>query len=266
LKVPSSLKFVYDGICGEMVTGKDLILYAIGQIGVDGARYKAMEFTGEAICNLPIDDRFTVCNMAVEAGAKNGIIVPDGITLEYLKGRTEEPFLTFSSDPDAAYECEYRWDASKIEPLVAQPFSPANVVPASEVKNVRLHQVVIGSCTNGRITDLRAAAKMMKGKKVARGVRTLVFPATQSIYLQAMREGLLETFIEAGAMISPPICGPCLGGHMGLLADGEVAIATTNRNFVGRMGHKNSKVYLSSPYTAAASAVAGYIIDPRQVL
>lgn len=266
LKVPSSLRFVYDGTLGELVTGKDLILHTIGQIGVDGARYKAMEFTGEAIRNLPIDDRFTVCNMAVEAGAKNGIITPDEITLDYLKGRSTEPFLTFSSDDDATYEREYRWDASKIEPLVAQPFSPANVVPVSEVRNVNVHQVVIGSCTNGRITDLRAAAKILKGKKAARGVRVLVFPATQTIYLQALKEGLLEIFVEAGAMISPPICGPCLGGHMGLLADGEIAISTTNRNFSSRMGHKNSKVYLASPYTAAAAAVTGSIIDPRQVI
>jgi 3-isopropylmalate/(R)-2-methylmalate dehydratase large subunit len=265
LKVPASLRFVFDGALQPMVTGKDLILHTIGQIGVDGALYKAMEFTGETIRTLPIDDRFTICNMAVEAGAKNGIIAADEITMQYLEGRMRGTYLTFSSDPDAAYETEYRWDASAIEPLVAQPFLPSNVVPASTVKNVKVDQVVIGSCTNGRISDLRAAAQVMKGKKAARGVRVVVFPATQQIYLEAMKEGLLETFVEAGAMISPPICGPCLGGHMGLLADGEVAVSTTNRNFVGRMGHKNSKVYLASPYTAAASAVAGYIIDPRQV-
>ncbi|MGA2990326.1 MAG: 3-isopropylmalate dehydratase large subunit [Candidatus Korobacteraceae bacterium] len=265
LKVPASLRFVFDGALQPMVTGKDLILHTIGQIGVDGALYKAMEFTGETIRTLPIDDRFTICNMAVEAGAKNGIIAADEITMQYLEGRMRGTYLTFSSDPDAAYEIEYRWDASAIEPLVAQPFLPSNVAPAREVKNVKVDQVVIGSCTNGRISDLRAAAQIIKGKKAARGVRVVVFPATQQIYLEAMKEGLLEIFVEAGAMISPPICGPCLGGHMGLLADGEVAIATTNRNFVGRMGHKNSKVYLASPYTAAASAVAGYIIDPRQV-
>ena len=266
LKVPASLKFVFSGALPPMVTGKDVILHTIGQIGVDGALYKAMEFTGEAIRALSIDDRFTICNMAVEAGAKNGIIAFDDITKEYLDGRVREPYLTFSSDPDAVYEAEHRWDASALEPLVAQPFLPSNVAPASAVKNVKVDQVVIGSCTNGRISDLRAAAQVMKGKKAARGVRLLVFPATQQIYLQAMKEGLLEIFVEAGAMVSPPICGPCLGGHMGLLADGEVAVSTTNRNFASRMGHKNSKVYLSSPYTAAASAVAGYIVDPRQVI
>ena len=266
LRVPASLRFVFDGALQPMVTGKDVILHTIGQIGVDGALYKAMEFTGEAIRSMPIDERFTVCNMAVEAGAKNGIIAPDAVTMQYLEGRARGPNLVFGSDADAAYEAEFRWDASTLEPLVAQPFLPSNVAPASAVKNVKVDQVVIGSCTNGRISDLRAAAQIMKGKKAARGVRLLIFPATQQIYLEAMKEGLLEIFVEAGAMISPPICGPCLGGHMGLLADGEVAVSTTNRNFVGRMGHKNGKVYLASPYTAAASAVAGYIIDPRQVI
>ena len=266
LRVPASLRFVFDGALQPMVTGKDLILHTIGEIGVDGALYKAMEFTGEAIRSMPIDERFTVCNMAVEAGAKNGIIAPDAVTMQYLDGRAKGPMLTFASDADATYEAEFHWDASAIEPLVAQPFLPSNVAPAGAVKNVKVDQVVIGSCTNGRISDLRAAAQIMKGKKAARGVRVVVFPATQQVYLEAMKEGLLEIFVEAGAMVSPPICGPCLGGHMGLLADGEVAVSTTNRNFVGRMGHKNSKVYLSSPYTAAASAVAGYIIDPRQVI
>lgn len=265
LKVPSAMKFVFNGAMGKMVTGKDLILRTIGQIGVDGALYKSMEFTGETIRSLPIDDRFTICNMAIEAGAKNGIIDLDETTMEYLKGRTKEPFQVFTSDPDAEYEIVYNWDASRIRPLVAQPHSPDNVTAASDVKDVKVNQVVIGSCTNGRISDLRAAAGILQGKTVASGVRLLVFPATQEILLQAIREGLIETFIEAGAMISPPICGPCLGGHMGLLADGEVAITTTNRNFMGRMGHKNSKMYLSSPYTAAASAVAGYIIDPTEV-
>ncbi len=266
LRVPASLRFVFDGVLQPMVTGKDVILHTIGEIGVDGALYKAMEFTGEAIRSMPIDERFTVCNMAVEAGAKNGIIAPDAITMQYLDGRARGPMLTFASDADAAYEAEFRWDASALEPMVAQPFLPSNVAPAGDVRDVKVDQVVIGSCTNGRISDLRAAAQIMKGKKAAQGVRVLVFPATQQVYLEAMKEGLLEIFVEAGAMVSPPICGPCLGGHMGLLADGEVAVSTTNRNFVGRMGHKNSKVYLSSPYTAAASAVAGYIIDPRQVI
>ena len=266
LKVPSSIKFNFFGALPEMVTGKDLILHTIGRIGVDGARYKAMEFCGETIRNLPIDDRFTMCNMAVEAGAKNGIIEADKTAREYLEGRTQEPFLTFSSDQDAVYEAEHGYDVTKLQPMVAQPYSPANVAPACEINGVKLDQVVIGSCTNGRISDLRAAARILRGKKAARGVRLLVFPATQHIYLQAVKEGLMEIFVEAGAMISPPVCGPCLGGHLGLLAEGEVAISTTNRNFASRMGHKNSKVYLSSPYTAAASAVAGYIIDPRQVI
>jgi 3-isopropylmalate/(R)-2-methylmalate dehydratase large subunit len=265
LKVPPSMKFIYEGTMGKMVTGKDLILYTIGQVGVDGALYKAMEFAGEIIRDLPIDERFTICNMAIEAGAKSGIIEPDEITAEYLRGRSKGPFKIFNSDRDAEYEIEYRWDVSQIKPLVAQPNSPGNVVPAGDVKDVKVDQVVIGSCTNGRISDLRAAAGILKGKKTAMGVRLLIFPATQEIYLQAVREGLIEIFVEAGAMISPPICGPCLGGHMGLLADGEVAISTTNRNFSGRMGHNNSRVYLSSPYTAAASAVAGYIIDPAEV-
>ena len=265
LKVPSSIKFSFSGALPAMVTGKDMILYTIGRIGVDGARYKAMEFCGETIRNLPIDDRFTICNMAVEAGAKNGIIEADHVARAYLEGRTRTPFLTFSSDQDAAYEEEYCYDVTRLQPMVAQPFSPANVAPVCEIPGVKLHQVVIGSCTNGRISDLRAAARILRGKRAAPGVRLLVLPATQQIYLQAVKEGLIEIFVEAGAMISPPVCGPCLGGHLGLLADGEVAISTTNRNFVGRMGHKNSRVYLSSPYTAAASAVAGYIIDPRQV-
>ncbi len=266
LKVPPSIKFSFSGALPEMVTGKDLILHTIGKIGVDGARYKAMEFCGETIRNLPIDDRFTMCNMAVEAGAKNGVIEADGTALEYLAGRTGEPFLAFRSDPDAMYEAEHQCDVTRLQPVVAQPFSPANVAPVCEVSNVKVDQAIIGSCTNGRISDLRAAARILRGKKAAPGVRLLVLPATQQIYLQAVKEGLIEIFVEAGAMICPPVCGPCLGGHLGLLADGEVAISTTNRNFVGRMGHKNSKVYLSSPYTAAASAVAGYIIDPRQVI
>jgi len=224
-----------------------------------------MEFAGEAIGSLPMDGRFTMCNMAIEAGAKSGIIEPDDATLDYLKGRTREPFSIFRSDADASYERQYRWDASRIPPLVALPHSPANVAPAADVKGVRIDQAVIGSCTNGRMDDLRAAAEILRGRKVARGVRLLVFPATQAVSLQAAREGLTEIFLTAGAVVAPPICGPCLGGHMGILADGETAISTTNRNFAGRMGHKNSRVYLASPHTAAASAVAGYVIDPREV-
>jgi 3-isopropylmalate/(R)-2-methylmalate dehydratase large subunit len=266
LKVPASMKFSFENQVGPMVTGKDLILYTIGQIGVDGALYKAMEFSGEAIRKLPIDDRFTICNMAIEAGAKNGIIEPDKITQDYLKDRVKDAYTVFTSDPDAAYETEFTWDASKIRPMVAQPHSPANVIPVDKIENVKLDQVVIGMCTNGHISDLRAAASILKGKKAAPGVRLLVIPATQNIYLEAVREGLVEIFVESGGMVCPPTCGPCLGGHMGLLADGEVAISTSNRNFVSRMGHKGSKVYLASPYTAAASAVAGYIIDPTEVI
>lgn len=266
LKVPASLKFTFHGALGRLVTGKDIILNTIGRIGVDGALYKAMEFTGDTIRRLPVDDRFTVCNMAMEAGAKNGIMEPDEVTAAYLKGRTEQPAFCCQSDADAVYEAEYTWDAAAITPLVAQPYSPENVVPACEVKGVKVDQVVIGSCTNGRISDLRAAASLFRGRKAAKDVRVLVFPATQAVYRQAVAEGLIDIFLTAGAVIAPPVCGPCLGGHLGLLADGETAIATTNRNFVSRMGHKNSRVYLASPYTTAAAAVAGEIIDPREVL
>jgi 3-isopropylmalate/(R)-2-methylmalate dehydratase large subunit len=265
LKVPASIRFRYEGAINPFVMGKDLILYAIGQIGVDGALYGAMEFTGDVIQNLPMDDRFTLCNMAIEAGAKNGIINPDDVTRHYLAGRTQIPFSVFRSDPDAEYEAEYLYDASAIKPLVAQPHSPANVAPAADIKGVKVDQVVIGFCTNGHMTDLRAAAAILKGRRVVRGVRLLVFPATQMIYLEAVREGIVEVLVEAGAMMCPPTCGPCFGGHMGLLADGETAVSTTNRNFASRMGHKNSKVYLASPYTAAAAAVAGYILDPAEV-
>lgn len=266
LKVPASLRFVYENKLKPWVTGKDLILFTIGQIGVDGALYKTMEFTGEAIRALPMDERFTICNMAIEAGAKSGIMEPDEITFEYVRERVKGEYIFFTSDTDAQYESEFVWDASKIEPVVAQPPSPANVVLASDVKGVQVHQVVIGSCTNGRITDLRAAATLLKGRKVSNGTRLLIIPATQKVYLQAAKEGLLEIFVEAGGFICPPTCGPCFGGHMGLLADGEVAVSTTNRNFTSRMGHKNSKVYLASSFTAAASAIAGYIIDPREVV
>ena len=265
LKVPASMKFVFDGTLGKRVTAKDLILHTIGQISVDGALYRAMEFAGEAVRSLSMDGRFTLCNMAIEAGAKSGIIEADDVTIDYLKERTRESYSIFRSDADASYERQYRWDASRIRPLVALPHSPANTAAASDVKDVRIDQAVIGSCTNGRMDDLRAAAEILKGRKVARGVRLLIFPATQSISLQAAREGLLEIFLEAGATVAPPICGPCLGGHMGVLAEGETAVSTTNRNFAGRMGHKNSRVYLASPYTAAASAVAGRITDPTEV-
>ncbi len=265
-KVPESIKFIYHGKKQDWVSGKDFILYTIGKIGVDGARYKAMEFTGEAINNLSIDSRFTMANMAIEAGGKNGIIAPDKITEDYMKNRGKRQFKNYYSDSDAKY-CEIiDIDVSKLEPQVAFPHLPENTRSISEVGQVFLDQVVIGSCTNGRIEDLRVAAGILKNKKVHPGLRTIIFPGTQQIYLQAMREGLLEIFIEAGAVVSTPTCGPCLGGHMGILAEGEKALATTNRNFVGRMGHPGSEVYLCGPAVAAASAVKGKISAPQEVL
>lgn len=264
-KVPPSVKFIFRGKMRPWVGGKDLILYAIGQIGVDGARYRAMEFTGEVIDKLPMTDRFTMSNMAIEAGAKVGIIAPDGITEAYVKGRARRPYRFFQSDPDAVYEMVYDWDVSEFEPMIALPHSPGNVRPVNELPDIPIHQAVIGSCTNGRLEDLRLAARVLKGKKVASGVRCLVIPATQRIYQEALREGLLEIFVEAEAAVSTPTCGPCLGGHMGILAAGERAVATTNRNFVGRMGHPESEVYLSNPAVAAASAIAGRIVHPDAV-
>jgi 3-isopropylmalate/(R)-2-methylmalate dehydratase large subunit len=265
LKVPESIKFVFEGELKPWVSGKDLILYIIGQIGVDGALYKAMEFTGSTIENLSIDGRFSMCNMAVEAGAKNGIVPPDEITRSYVEGRCRRPYKYYQSDPDAAYAKIYRYDTSKIEPQVAFPHLPENSRAVSEAGLVEIDQSVIGSCTNGRIEDLRAAAKVLKGKKVHKNVRLIIFPGTQEIYLQALAEGLIETFIRAGAAVSTPTCGPCLGGHMGILAGGERCIATTNRNFVGRMGHPESEVYLSNPAVAAASAILGRIAGPWEV-
>ncbi len=264
-KVPPTIRIVFEGTLPPGITGKDLVLYTIGQLGVDGARYCALEFTGPVIRELDMDGRFTISNMAIEAGAKVGLIAPDEITLDYVKGRNQRPFEPIESDEDAPVLQEYRWDVSQLEPQVAVPFSPANVKPVSELSDVFLDQVVIGSCTNGRMEDLRQAAQVLKGKKVHPKVRLIVIPATQAIYLQAMREGLLEIFIEAEAAVSTPTCGPCLGGHMGILAEGETSLATTNRNFVGRMGHPKSGVYLSSPAVAAASAVAGQIIHPDQI-
>ena len=265
-KVPPSMKFVFTGKLRPWVGGKDLILYTIGQIGVDGARYRAMEFSGEAIDSLPMADRFSMCNMAIEAGAKVGIIAPDSITKDYVSARAKRPFKFYRSDPEAVYEAVYEWDVSNLEPVVALPHSPQNVKQVTEIAPTPIDQVVIGSCTNGRLEDLRLAAQVMQGRKVARGVRCLVIPATQQIYLEAMEEGLLEIFIEAEAAVSTPTCGPCLGGHMGILAPGESAVATTNRNFVGRMGHVESKVYLSNPAVAAASAILGRIAHPEEVL
>jgi 3-isopropylmalate/(R)-2-methylmalate dehydratase large subunit len=264
-KVPHSVKFIFRGKLRPWVGGKDLILHAIGQIGVDGARYRAMEFTGEVIDSLPMTDRFTMSNMAIEAGAKVGIISPDGTTEAYVKERARRPYEFFASDADAVYEEVYDWDVSQFEPMIALPHSPGNVRPVNELPEIPIQQAVIGSCTNGRLEDLRLAAQVLKGKKVAPGVRCLVIPATQRIYQEAMREGLLEIFVDAEAAVSTPTCGPCLGGHMGILAAGERAVATTNRNFVGRMGHPESEVYLSNPAVAAASAIAGFIVHPDAV-
>jgi 3-isopropylmalate/(R)-2-methylmalate dehydratase large subunit len=265
LKVPPSLKFVFTGAPRPFVGGKDYILEVLRRIGVDGALYSAMEFAGEAITALGIDGRLTMCNMAIEAGGKNGIIAADAVVDEYLKGRTEVPYTKFQSDPDAAYVSVQEIDVSTLEPQVARPHSPANVVGVSQVASVRIDQAFIGSCTNGRISDLREAAALLRGRRVHPDVRMIVIPATQQIYRQAMREGLLDTFVEAGAAVSTPTCGPCLGGHMGVLAKGEVAISTSNRNFLGRMGHLQSAVYLSNPAVAAASAVLGRIAHPQEL-
>lgn len=265
LKVPPVIKFVFSGKLNQWVGGKDLILYTISQIGVSGANYKVMEFSGEVVNNLSMDHRFTICNMAIEAGAKTGIIEPDEKTLQYVKNRAKRPFTIVKNDPDAEYEKVIHYDVSKIEPQVAFPHSPENVKPISQVGNIKIDQSVIGSCTNGRMEDLRVASEILKGHTVHPDVRLIVFPATQKIYQDAIREGLIEIFIEAGAAISTPTCGPCIGGHMGILAKGERAISTTNRNFVGRMGHPESEVYLSNPAVAAASAILGRIASPEEV-
>jgi 3-isopropylmalate/(R)-2-methylmalate dehydratase large subunit len=264
-KVPESMKFVYYGKLQKWVGGKDLILYTIGDIGVDGALYRAMEFTGEVIEQLPMSGRLTMANMAVEAGAKSGIFQPDRVTEDYLQNKTSRPYRTFQSDSDAIYTEVRDYDVSQIEPQVAFPYLPSNIKPISEIGDIPIDQVVIGSCTNGRIEDLRAAAHVLQSNKVAPYVRLIIIPATQGVYRQAMREGLLEIFLDANAAISTPTCGPCVGGHMGVLAKGERAISTTNRNFVGRMGHPESEVYLANPAVAAASAVKGRIANPEEV-
>lgn len=265
-KVPESMKFIYYGKTKKWVGGKDLILYTIGDIGVDGALYRAMEFEGEAIRDLPMHGRLTMCNMAIEAGGKSGIIVPDEVTEAYVRGRAKRPYKFYTSDPDAEYVEIREYDCSKIPPTVSCPHLPSNTRPATELSHITIDQVVIGSCTNGRLEDLREAAEVIKGKKVNPNVRMIVIPATQQIYREALREGLLDIFIEAEAVVSTPTCGPCLGGHMGILAKGERALATTNRNFVGRMGHPESEVYLSNPAVAAASAVLGRIAIPEEVM
>lgn len=265
-KVPESVRFRFSGKLQPWVSGKDLILYTIGKIGVDGALYKAMEFTGEIIANLPMDDRLTMANMVVEAGAKSGIFPPDEITLQYIKDKANRPYRLYQSDPDAHYVESYDLKGEDIEPQVAFPHLPENVKPIRQAGQVPIDQVVIGSCTNGRISDLRVAAKILKGHKVAPLLRLIIIPATQAIYLQALKEGLLEVFVEAEGVVSAPTCGPCMGGHMGILAEGERAISTTNRNFVGRMGHPKSEVYLASPAVAAASAIMGRIASPEEIL
>ena len=264
-KVPAALKFVLTGKPQKWVSGKDVILHIIGLIGVDGALYKSMEFVGDGIKYLSMDDRFAMANMAIEAGAKNGIFPVDDLTISYMKEHSTKEYTVYEADEDAVYDETYTIDLSTLEPTVAFPHLPENTKTVKEAGEVTIDQVVIGSCTNGRISDLRVAAEILKGKKVKKGVRTIVIPATQAIYLQAIEEGLVKTFIEAGAVVSTPTCGPCLGGHMGILAEGEKAVATTNRNFVGRMGHVDSEIYLASPAVAAASAITGKISQPSDL-
>ncbi len=265
-KVPSAIKFNIIGKPAEWIIGKDVILHIIGMIGVDGALYKSMEFVGEGLKYLSMDDRFTIANMAIEAGGKNGIFPVDDLTREYMKEHSKRPFTEYEADSDAEYDEEYTIDLSTLKSTVSFPHLPDNTRTIDEVGDVKIDQVVIGSCTNGRMDDLRIAAKILEGKKVADGIRVIVIPATQKIYLQAMEEGLLKTFIEAGAIVSTPTCGPCLGGYMGVLAEGERCVSTTNRNFVGRMGHVDSEVYLASPAVAAASAITGKISGPKDVM
>ena len=262
-KVPAAIKVTLKGSLQPQVSGKDVILHLIGEIGVDGALYQSLEFAGEGVSSLSMDDRFTICNMAIEAGGKNGIFPVDEKAMEYINGRVNRPCEAFQADPDAQYVREVVIDLDKLEPTVAMPHLPGNTKVVSEVAGLHIDQVVIGSCTNGRISDLRAAAAILKGKKVHPDVRCIVIPATQEIVLQAMKEGLIETFIEAGAAVSTPTCGPCMGGHMGVMAEGERTVSTTNRNFVGRMGHVTSEIILASPAVAAASAIAGCVAAPR---
>ena len=265
-KVPSAIKFNLVGKPSKWVSGKDVILHIIGMIGVDGALYKSMEFVGEGIQNLSMDDRFTIANMAIEAGGKNGIFPVDDLAIAYMKEHSTRNYTIYEADEDAVYDEEYTIDLSTLRPTIAFPHLPENTKTIDEIiEPVKIDQVVIGSCTNGRLDDLRTAAEVLNGKHVAEGMRCIVIPATQAIYLQAMEEGLLKTFIEAGAVVSTPTCGPCLGGYMGILAEGERCVSTTNRNFVGRMGHVNSEIYLASPAVAAASAITGTISWPGQL-
>lgn len=264
-RVPSAIKFNLTGSLPKYVSGKDVILHIIGKIGVDGALYRSMEFAGDGVASLTMDDRFTICNMAIEAGAKNGIFPVDDKTRAYIKGRVNREVTEFAADPDAQYDEEYTINLSELRPTVACPHLPENTKTVDELGKIEIQQSVIGSCTNGRIQDMRDAAAILKGKKVKSNVRTIVIPATQEIYLQCIEEGLAKIFVEAGAIVSTPTCGPCLGGHMGILAHDEKAISTTNRNFVGRMGHVSSEIYLANPAVAAASAVTGYITDPAEL-
>jgi len=264
-KVPGAIKINLTGKPLKWVSGKDLILHIIGMIGVDGALYRSLEFTGDGIANLSMDDRFTIANMAIEAGAKNGIFPVDQTTIDYMKIHSKRPYKIFEADADAIYEEEYIIDLAKLRPTIAFPHLPENTHTIDEIEKIKIDQVVIGSCTNGRLEDLKIAAEIMAGKKVAKGVRTVIIPATQKIYLEAMERGYLKIFVEAGAVVSTPTCGPCLGGHMGVLAAGEKCVSTTNRNFVGRMGHVESEVYLASPAIAAASAITGIISGPENI-
>jgi 3-isopropylmalate/(R)-2-methylmalate dehydratase large subunit len=265
MKVPPTIKFVYHGKPGKWVGGKDLILYTIGDIGVDGALYSVMEFTGEAIDALSMDGRFTMANMAIEAGAKAGIFRVDGKTRRYVKGRANRSYTAYEPDDDAEYARVIEYDVSKIEPQIALPHLPSNVKPVSQVVDIKIDQAVIGSCTNGRLDDLRLAASILKGRQVSTEVRCIIIPGTQQVYLDALHEGLIEAFIKAGAVVSTPTCGPCLGGYMGVLAAGERCVSTTNRNFIGRMGSPQSEVYLANPAVAAASAIVGKIASPIEI-
>ena len=264
-KVPAAIKVELVGALKRPVCGKDVILHLIGEIGVSGALYKSLEFTGEGIKSLTMEDRLCICNMAIEAGAKNGIFPVDEITEAYLKGRSQRPWVKYEADPDAEYERTVTIDLSALEPTVSYPHLPENTHPAKEGKNIKIDQIVIGSCTNGRIEDMQAAYEVLKGKHIAKGVRGIIIPATMAVYKECILRGYTEAFIDAGCIVSTPTCGPCLGGYMGILAAGERCVSTTNRNFVGRMGHVDSEVYLASPATAAASALTGYITDPREV-
>ena len=264
-KVPAAIKVELVGALKRPVCGKDVILHLIGKIGVSGALYKSLEFTGEGIKSLTMEDRLCICNMAIEAGAKNGIFPVDEITEAYLKGRSQRPWVKYEADPDAEYERTVTIDLSALEPTVSYPHLPENTHPAKDGKNIKIDQIVIGSCTNGRIEDMQAAYEVLKGKQIAKGVRGIIIPATMDVYKECILRGYTEAFIDAGCIVSTPTCGPCLGGYMGILAAGERCVSTTNRNFVGRMGHVDSEVYLASPATAAASALTGYITDPREV-